>query len=231
VTHIPAHARGVYDVTGAGDTVISALTMALAAGAKTLEAAKISNAAAGVVVGKVGTATVTPEELRQALNKETGMEKIKTLAEMAILIDRLREQKKKIVFTNGCFDLLHIGHIRYLLEAKTLGDVLIVGLNTDHSVKSIKGDKRPIVPEEERAEILAALDCIDYVVPFSEPTPDNIISMLKPDLLIKGGDYRLEDIPEACLVKSYGGEVIILPGVEGHSTSTLVNHILERYSK
>lgn len=145
-------------------------------------------------------------------------------------VERLREEGKRIVFTNGCFDIIHVGHIRYLREAKAQGDVLIVGLNSDSSVRMLKGEKRPLVPQGERAEILSALEMVDYVVIFDELTPDELIKIVRPDVDVKGGDYKsLEDIPERELVESLGGKMMIVGGVEGKSTTNLVETILERY--
>lgn len=145
-------------------------------------------------------------------------------------VDKLRKEGKRIVFTNGCFDIIHVGHIRYLREAKAQGDVLIVGLNSDSSVRMLKGEKRPLVPQEERAEILSALEMVDYVVIFDELTPDELIKIVRPDVDVKGGDYKsLEDIPERELVESLGGRMMIVGGVEGKSTTNLVETILERY--
>ncbi len=145
-------------------------------------------------------------------------------------VERLREEGKRIVFTNGCFDIIHVGHIRYLREAKAQGDVLIVGLNSDSSVRMLKGEKRPLVPQGERAEILSALEMVDYVVIFDELTPDELIKIVRPDVDVKGGDYKsLEDIPERELVESLGGRMMIVGGVEGKSTTNLVETILERY--
>jgi len=151
--------------------------------------------------------------------------KIKTLTELKQIVDKLKRQGKKIVFTNGCFDLLHIGHVRYLQEAKNLGDVLIVAVNSDDSVKKIKGEGRPIIPAEERSEVIAALECVDYVVIFHETLPNRVIETLKPDVHVKGGDYSVDELPEAKIVKSYGGKVIILRKVEGRSTSEIIRRI------
>jgi len=151
--------------------------------------------------------------------------KIKTLKELKQIVDKLKKQGKKIVFTNGCFDLLHVGHIRYLQKAKKLGDILIVAINSDDSVKKIKGKSRPIIPAEERSEVIAALECVDYVVIFHETLPNRVIETLKPDIHVKGGDYSVNELPEAKIVKSYGGKVIILGKVEGHSTSEIIRRI------
>jgi len=158
-------------------------------------------------------------------------EKIKNLEELAAILEELKKRGKKIVFTNGCFDLLHIGHVRYLEEAKAQGDVLVVGVNSDQSVQSLKGPQRPIVPEKERIELLAALEVTDYLVLFAEATPESLINRLRPDIHVKGGDYRKEDLPEAALVESYGGQVVLVREVKGYSTSKLIKRIIENYSK
>jgi D-beta-D-heptose 7-phosphate kinase/D-beta-D-heptose 1-phosphate adenosyltransferase len=143
--------------------------------------------------------------------------------------DELRASGKKIVFTNGCFDLLHVGHTRYLRNARELGDVLIVGLNSDSSVRKIKGEGRPIVPEGERAEVLASLACVDYVVVFEEDRPDSLLKSIRPHIHVKGGDYSIQDIPERKSVESHGGKVVILKKVEGHSTRSIIQKILKAY--
>jgi glycerol-3-phosphate cytidylyltransferase len=160
------------------------------------------------------------------------MGKIIEREKIADLVAKLRAEGKRIVFTNGCFDILHLGHIRYLREAKSRGDILIVGLNSDESVRKIKGETRPIMGEEERAEILASLEMVDFVVIFEETVPDELIRLIKPDIHIKGGDYKSpEELPEAELVRSLGGEVIIVEGVEGKSTSNIIKTILKKYCK
>ena len=148
--------------------------------------------------------------------------------ELRKIIKRLKSQNNKIVFTNGCFDLLHLGHVRYLKQAKKLGDVLIVGLNTDSSVKNLKGSPRPYVGEMERAEIIASLECVDYVTIFSELRPDNLIKIVKPDVHVKGGDYKISALPEKKLVEELGGEVVVIPPIKGRSTTNIVEKILAR---
>lgn len=155
--------------------------------------------------------------------------KVKTLADLKQALGRLR-QGKKVVFTNGCFDILHFGHVRYLQEAKKLGHILIVGVNSDASTKELKGDRRPIFPQDARAEMLAALECVDFVIIFNEPTPERIIDELKPDVHVKGADYKLQDMPEAELVQSYGGEIVLLPLVEGYSTTDILDRIARAYN-
>lgn len=158
-------------------------------------------------------------------------EKIKRRDILRNIVQDLRAKGKRVVFTNGCFDLLHVGHIRYLEKARTLGDVLIVGLNTDRSVQTIKGPHRPILPEEERAEVLSGLWCVDYVTLFDEPTPLELITSLQPDVLVKGGDWAKETTVGREVVEESGGEVVILPFVEGSSSSNIIETILERYEK
>jgi len=151
--------------------------------------------------------------------------KVKKLKELKQIVDTLKKQGKKIVFTNGCFDLLHIGHVRYLQEARSLGDVLIVAINSDESVRKIKGKGRPIITANERAEIVAALECVDYVTIFSEILPNKLIEILKPDIHVKGGDYSINELPEAKIVKSYGGKVVIVTKIENRSTTKIIERI------
>jgi D-glycero-beta-D-manno-heptose 1-phosphate adenylyltransferase len=152
-------------------------------------------------------------------------------ADLESLGERLRAEGRRVVFTNGCFDILHVGHVRYLQEARAPGDALVVGLNSDASVRALKGPTRPIVPAEERAELLAALECVDYVTVFGEPLPNAVISLLKPDIHVKGGDYRGEDLPEAEVVRAHGGEVRIMPLVPGRSTTDIVSRIVESVNR
>ena len=156
-------------------------------------------------------------------------DKVMTQDELMPILDRLRKEGKKVVFTNGCFDILHVGHIRYLKEAKGYGDILIVAVNSDLSVKSIKGDKRPIVSQSERAEVVAALEMVDYVTMFDEDTPYNIIKKLQPDVLIKGGDWAIDKIVGRDIVEARGGKVIAIPVIEGASTTGIVERVLEKY--
>ena len=158
-------------------------------------------------------------------------EKIRKREDLQRMIEDLKTKGKRIVFTNGCFDLLHVGHIRYLEEAKSLGDILVVGVNSDRSVRSLKGSNRPILPEEERAEILSGLECVSYITIFDEPTPLELISTLQPHVLVKGGDWTKESTVGKEVVERSGGEVVILPFVEGSSTSDLIETILKRYEK
>lgn len=232
IIDIPAEAREVYDVTGAGDTVISIFGMALFAGCSYQEAANLSNAAAGIVVSKFGTAVITPAELIGYLDEKLlqGERKIVSLGELKQIINYARNRGKTIVFTNGCFDILHVGHIKYLEKAKALGDLLVIGLNDDCSVRTLKGAQRPLIGEAERAKIIAALDCVNYVVLFSEVTPENLIREIKPDYLVKGGDYKPEEVVGKDIVQAYGGKVEIVPFVEGVSTTEIVRRIVEKYN-
>jgi D-beta-D-heptose 7-phosphate kinase/D-beta-D-heptose 1-phosphate adenosyltransferase len=230
--HIAAQARDVFDVTGAGDTVTATFTMALLNGYSMVAAARMANVAAGIVVGKLGTAVVLPEELRVALRQEPfpGSRKIVPRESLAMVVQAHRQRGERIVFTNGCFDLLHVGHIHYLQHARALGERLIVGLNDDDSVHRLKGEGRPVMPQGERARILAALTCVDYVTTFSELTPLALIQLVRPDILVKGGDYTPETVVGRDVVEAYGGMVHIAPYVSGVSTTALVETIMQRYS-
>jgi len=229
--HIPTQAREVFDVTGAGDTAMATLSMAFLCGLSLVEAARLANAAAGVVVGKVGTAVVSPEELRTAL-REDGMGSAHNILPADALAIALRQRQQRgetVVFTNGCFDLLHVGHIQYLQQARALGDCLVVALNDDASVRLLKGQQRPLLPQQERARILAALGCVDYVTVFSDATPHALITQLRPDVLVKGGDYTPETVVGREVVEAYGGRVCIMPYVAGVSTTEIIGSIVERY--
>ncbi|MDO9069156.1 MAG: D-glycero-beta-D-manno-heptose-7-phosphate kinase [Deltaproteobacteria bacterium] len=232
VVHIPTVAREVFDVSGAGDTVLAALAVGVASGLTMAEAARLANIAAGIAVGKLGTSIVTPQEIIDAvaMTHRDSDYKIKTLDVLTSLIAAEKVRGRRIVFTNGCFDLLHAGHVKYLQKARSLGDILVLGLNSDSSVRRLKGEKRPLIAEEERAHILAALDCIDYVTIFDEDTPLNIITSLKPDILAKGGDYTLDGVVGKDFVESYGGRVELVSFVDGKSTSNIIERVLELYS-
>ncbi|MBL7124619.1 MAG: D-glycero-beta-D-manno-heptose-7-phosphate kinase [Dehalococcoidales bacterium] len=226
--HIYSRVKEVYDVTGAGDTVSSVFGLALFSCYSYSEAAHIANIAGGIVVGKVGTATVSVSEIANYIgeNINPSSSKIKSLEQLIVILDEKRKKKgKKIVFTNGCFDLLHIGHIKLLEQAKNLGDELVVAVNSDSSVRALKGEDRAFVPELDRAYIISALSCVDYVVIFSEPTPERLISELRPDILVKGADYEREEIVGREFVESYGGRVEQIPLVEGISTSSLIRRV------
>lgn len=229
--HIPVQAREVFDVTGAGDTAIAALSMGLLSGLPLVDAARLANVAAGVVVGKMGTAVVFPEELRMALRQEGigSGHKILAVDTLAMVLQQRRQRGETVVFTNGCFDLLHVGHIQYLQQARAHGDCLVVALNDDASVRLLKGPRRPLLPQQERARILAALACVDYVTLFSEATPLDLIKLLRPDVLVKGGDYTPDRVVGREVVEAYGGRVCIMPYVEGVSTTEIIGSIVERY--
>jgi D-beta-D-heptose 7-phosphate kinase/D-beta-D-heptose 1-phosphate adenosyltransferase len=220
----PTVAREVYDVTGAGDTVLSSLGYCLAKGKSIEEAMEFANLAAGVVVGKLGSATATIEEIEEyksSLHKSSIKSHIKTFDEIEKTVQRLKKQNKKIVFTNGCFDILHRGHVSYLDKAKSFGDVLILGLNSDHSVRALKGEDRPINNEEDRAFILAALESVDYVVNFNEDTPYDLIKIVQPDILVKGGDYERKEVVGNDIAK----EVKLVHFLYGKSTTQTINKI------
>jgi D-beta-D-heptose 7-phosphate kinase/D-beta-D-heptose 1-phosphate adenosyltransferase len=222
--HVHAEARHVFDVTGAGDTVIALLARYLAAGVPLRAAVEIANAAAGVVVGKIGAGTVTAAELYRALGDDPGDagRKILRREDAAGVARDLKTKGLRVVFTNGCFDLLHAGHARYLAQARAQVDVLIVGLNDDASVRRLKGAERPLVPLEDRAQLLASLAAVDFVVPFAEDTPEELIREVGPDVLVKGRDYEGKPIAGREFVESRGGRVFLAPLLEGRSTSSLL---------
>ncbi|MCT8517733.1 bifunctional D-glycero-beta-D-manno-heptose-7-phosphate kinase/D-glycero-beta-D-manno-heptose 1-phosphate adenylyltransferase HldE [Glaesserella parasuis] len=224
--HLPTQAKEVYDVTGAGDTVISVLATAIADGRPLEEACYLANAAAGVVVGKLGTSTVSPSELEQAIHQraETGFG-IVSEDELKAIVKQSKTRGEKIVMTNGCFDILHPGHISYLENARKLGDRLIVAVNTDESVKRLKGESRPINDLDARMAVLAGLASVDWVVPFGEDTPQRLIGEILPDLLVKGGDYKPEEIAGSQEVWANGGEVRVLNFENGCSTTNVIKKI------
>ena len=223
--HLPASAKQVFDVSGAGDTVIATLAAGLMYGLTALEALTVANLAAGVVVGKVGTVPITQADLVEALQAEQGSEqahKICDLAQLMVKVDTWKKQNQKIVFTNGCFDLLHAGHVIYLEAAKKRGDKLVLGLNTDRSVSAIKGSSRPVVHENDRARVLAALESVDAVILFDEDTPLNLITSIKPNVIAKGSDYSASQVVGGIEVQSWGGEIALIDLVEGRSTSNII---------
>ncbi|WP_339843349.1 bifunctional D-glycero-beta-D-manno-heptose-7-phosphate kinase/D-glycero-beta-D-manno-heptose 1-phosphate adenylyltransferase HldE [uncultured Halopseudomonas sp.] len=227
--HMPARAREVFDVTGAGDTVISTLAAALAAGEAMPNAVGLSNLAAGIVIGKLGTAAISAPELRRAVQREQGSERgVVGLEQLVQAVDDARAHGERIVFTNGCFDIIHAGHVGYLEEARSLGDRLIVAINDDASVSRLKGPGRPINSVERRMTVLAGLGAVDWVVSFAEDTPEELLKALKPDILVKGGDYSVDQVVGAPLVHSWGGEVKVLNFVESCSTTAIVERIRER---
>lgn len=230
VTPMPTRARDVYDVSGAGDTVLVFVGLGVATGLSVIEAAALANAAAGIVVGKVGTSTVSAADLLTAAGDDSGLNrKIRPAAELAAILADRRRQGQTIVFTNGCFDLLHVGHVRYLQQARKLGDLLVLGLNSDASIRRLKGPKRPLIGADERAHLLAALDCVDFVVMFDEDTPLALIESLRPDILVKGSDYTPEEVVGREFVESQGGRVELIRVVDGKSTSNLIEKILQAY--
>jgi len=220
----PTVAKEVFDVTGAGDTVIASIAYALSAGKDIDETAKFANLAAGVVVGKIGSATVTIDEIEEyeaSLHKSTSDAHIKTFDEIKAIVERYKKQGKKVVFTNGCFDILHVGHVKYLQIAKSFGDVLIVGLNSDASVSRLKGPTRPVNVAEDRAYLLAALEAVDFVVPFEDDTPYKLIKMIAPDVLVKGGDYE----GKAVVGTEFARELKLVDFVDGKSTTKTIEKI------
>ncbi|WOG26678.1 bifunctional D-glycero-beta-D-manno-heptose-7-phosphate kinase/D-glycero-beta-D-manno-heptose 1-phosphate adenylyltransferase HldE [Endozoicomonas sp. 8E] len=230
--HLPARAREVFDVTGAGDTVISTLATALAAGAELPKAAALANIAAGIVVAKLGTATVSMPELRREVNRELGAERgVVTPDQLKIALEDSRAHGEKIVFTNGCFDIVHAGHVGYLEQARKQGDRLVLAINSDASVKRLKGEGRPINSEDRRMAVLAGLEAVDWVVCFEEDTPENLLRMVKPDVLVKGGDYTIDEVVGAPIVYEYGGEVKVLAFLDNCSTTAIVEKIRKDKSK
>lgn len=234
---ISSKAREVYDVSGAGDTVISTLAAGISCGLSFLEAAELANNAAGVVVGKLGTQPIIRTELEAVLKMNDGRAQMGTAGKILsrsagiLQAQAFRANGEKIVFTNGCYDLLHPGHIDLLHKSKALGDRLVVGLNTDQSVRRLKGEKRPILSENDRSAILSALECVDLVILFDEDTPLKLIQSLKPDILVKGADYKLDEVVGREEVESYGGEVALVPLLEGYSTTGIVNKLISTYDK
>ena len=216
----PTEARDVFDVSGAGDTVIASIAAGLAGGFSLSESIRLANLAAGIVVGKSGTATVSQAELVPYLGLS---ESYVSFNEVKVYSKDLHERGKKIVFTNGCFDILHAGHVEYLEAAKELGDKLIVAINTDRSVRKLKGSSRPVNTLAHRAKVLASLQCIDKVVFFDEDTPIKLIKAIRPDVLVKGGDYKLKDIVGHKEVSQSGGSVVTIPLVKGLSTSKIIS--------
>ena len=224
--HLPAKAQEVFDVTGAGDTVISVLAASLAAGIALADATALANLAAGLVVGKLGTAAISGPELRRAvlLEQDSGRG-VMTSEQLAITVQDARAHGEKIVFTNGCFDIIHAGHVGYLNEAKKLGDKLVVAINDDHSVRRLKGVGRPINPVERRMAVLAGLEAVDWVVSFKENTPEALLESLRPEVLVKGGDYGIDQVVGSDFVRSYGGDVKVLEFLDNCSTSDIVDKI------
>jgi len=229
----PAVAREVFDVSGAGDTVIAVLALCLASQLKPETAVQLANVAAGIVVGKAGTAPVEKHELLAALASRIDLlaeDKVVTRAELVSRVAQWKAHGESVVFTNGCFDLLHIGHITLLEQARRFGDRLIVAINSDESVGELKGPDRPLVGERERARVLAALSAVDAVVVFAEPTPLELIVATRPHLIVKGGDYDVDSVVGAREVRTWGGQVRIVSLVEGYSTSQLIERGADQFA-
>ena len=217
--YFAAEAKEMFDVSGAGDTVVGTMSVLLANGFGLINAVKFANIAAGIVVSKLGTASITYEELMNSVNDDDN--KIVSIKTLLVIIDDLRSKGRRIIFTNGCFDILHKGHITYMKEAKKLGDILIIGMNGDSSVRRLKGKDRPINNQESRAAVLANLEFVDYVIIFDEDTPFNLIKYIKPDVLVKGGDYKITEV----VGKEFAKEVNIIPFVKDYSTSNIIKDI------
>ena len=226
--HLPARAQEVFDVTGAGDTVISVLAAAVAAGNGLADSTALANLAAGLVVGKLGTAAISGPELRRAVLVELDSGRgVMTAEQLQIAVQDAKAHDEKIVFTNGCFDIVHAGHVGYLAKAKQLGDRLIVAINDDESAHRLKGPGRPLNPVERRMAVLAGLEAVDWVVSFSEDTPEPLLEFLQPEILVKGGDYTMDEVVGGDYVNSYGGEVRVLEFLDDCSTSAIMEKMKE----
>lgn len=224
--HVRSRSRHVFDVTGAGDTALATLGLALASDASPDEAVHLANVAGGLAVKEVGVAAVTRAELLDDLGEAAlRPAKIGTVHELMSRLRQHRDRRETVVFTNGCFDVLHVGHLRTLRHAKAQGDVLVVAINSDASARRLKGPHRPIVTQEERAEVLAALEDVDYIVIFEEDTPSQLLERLRPDVLVKGGDYQLDEVVGADLMTAWAGRISVAPVVAGVSTTELVKRI------
>ena len=226
VRHFPAHAREVFDVSGAGDTVAATLGVALAAGLNENQAVQLANIAAGIVVGKVGTAVAYSGDVAAALlgnQPRSGGDKVKTLEATLGQVREWRAQGSKIGLASGCFDLLHPGHLAIIRKAKSACGRLLIGINSDASTRRLKGAERPIQNEAARAEVIASLEAVDMVVIFAEDTPEALIGAIKPDVFVKGADYAVDDLPEAAIIKGYGGEILLAKLEDGYSTTATIN--------
>jgi len=218
--HIPTEAREVFDVSGAGDTVVASLALCLGIGYEISETVKVANKAAGIVVSKMGTAPIMLSELNNAFNN---VSKIVEIQQLKAHLAKVKMMRRKVVFTNGCFDILHKGHISYMRKAASLGDLLVLGLNSDASVKRLKGDSRPINNEMDRAEVLSALEFVDFIIIFDEDTPYELIKAVQPDVLVKGGDYTIEEVVGADIAK----KTVLIDFVDGYSTSKIIEAMKE----
>ncbi len=229
--HLPAHARQVFDVTGAGDTVIAVLGAALAAGEKLPQAMMLANLAASLVVAKLGAATVSVPELQTALAASARiMGGIVNEEQLIVAVSEARLKGKRIVFTNGCFDILHAGHVTYLQQAKQLGDNLIVAINDDDSVKRLKGAGRPINNALQRMAVLAGLGVVDWVISYMDDTPERLLKKIQPDILVKGGDYTPDQVVGADIVRAYGGDVRVLGMIKNLSTTSIIDRVVKQQS-
>ncbi len=231
-TQVPAAAQQVFDVSGAGDTVVAVVAASIAASMPVEIAVQLANVAAGIVIGKVGTVPVQREELLGVLSQQSETsheEKTVGLEALRTRVAGWRSQGLRVVFTNGCFDLLHIGHVSLLEQARRMGDRLIVAVNSDRSVRGLKGRMRPLVREQERAQVLAALSAVDAVVIFDEATPLRLIEALRPDVLVKGGDYTEQQVVGAAAVQGWGGRLELVPLIAGHSTSAMIKNTIKHH--
>jgi D-beta-D-heptose 7-phosphate kinase/D-beta-D-heptose 1-phosphate adenosyltransferase len=229
--HLTTRQRQVFDVTGAGDMVLAMIAVARAAGASWADAVALGNVAGGLEVEKFGCVPVSPQEIVQDLLAEhhERVGKVRTLEQLLPELNRLRGLGRKIVFTNGCFDIVHLGHVEYFRFAKKQGDILVVAVNTDRGIRRLKGPKRPIIPEDDRVSVLEELESIDYLIKFDEDTPTGLLEAIKPDVLVKGADYTKEKVVGWEIVESYGGQIALAPLIDGRSTSSVIAKILEAY--
>jgi D-beta-D-heptose 7-phosphate kinase/D-beta-D-heptose 1-phosphate adenosyltransferase len=225
--HFPCRPCDVYDITGAGDTVLAVVGLCQAAGVPLADAARLANIAAGIQVKRFGASAILWDEVVAEVERTSRPvpPKVVSLAELVARVEELRSEQKSIVFTNGCFDLLHAGHVRCLQEAAALGDALIVAVNGDATVQKLKGPRRPLMPQADRADVLAALTCVDLVVVFDELTPHNLLERVRPDVLVKGGTYRVDEVVGREVVEKYGGKVCVTGAVEGLSTTAIVDSL------
>lgn len=227
--HLPARAREVFDVTGAGDTVISVLAASLAAGEPLPQSVALANLAAGIVVGKLGTAVISAPELRRAIQSEQGSERgVVSEEQLMMALEDARAVGEKIVFTNGCFDIIHAGHVGYLADTRNLGDRLILAINSDESVKRLKGEGRPINSVDRRMAVLAGLEAVDWVLYYDDDTPERLLKLIKPDVLVKGGDYTEDQVVGHEIVRAYGGDVQVLSFFDNCSTTAIVEKIQQQ---
>ena len=227
INYPTSSSRQVFDVSGAGDTVISTLAASIVAGVSVDASFKLANISAGIVVGKIGTMPIKNTELLEELQSQKQGQENKIILKSVLLnkTNELKNKNKKIGFTNGCFDILHAGHVTYLEKAREKVDYLIVGINTDNSVKKIKGPKRPIIHESDRARILCSLESVDAVILFNESTPIKLIKLIKPDILMKGDDYSKKNVVGAIEIQEWNGKVILIPIVKGKSTTKIINKL------